>query len=129
MLSIRLIATHGVDLGFKPTSDKADERDQNTAHGGTDETVLDKPPKSVPERRKDPDQSHSDGTCDTEELDLVLDVVELGRTRRRERVQQNVGALVGRAGGIEILDVGVLDDNLSTGGRVTDLRDITGNAV
>ena len=59
----------------------------------------------------------------------MLNIVELGRTGRRERVQQNVGALVGRAGGIEILDVGVLDDNLSTGGRVTDLRDITENAV
>jgi hypothetical protein len=54
-------------------------------------------------------------------LDLVLKVVELGRTRGRERMKQDVGGFDGGPSGVEILGVGVFDDDLSAGGRITDL--------
>lgn len=112
----------GIHLGLQPPSNKADERDQDSTDGGTDETVLDEPPESVSKRRKDPDQGHTYGTGDTEELDLVLDIVELGGTRRREGVQEDVGALVRRSGGVKVLRIGVFDDDLATGSRVPHLE-------
>jgi hypothetical protein len=54
-------------------------------------------------------------------LDLVLKVVELGRTRGREGMKQDVGGFDGGPSGVEILGVGVFDDDLSAGGRITDL--------
>jgi hypothetical protein len=114
--------THRIDLGFKTASDKADERDQDTTDSSTDETVLDKSPEPVPKRRKEPDQAHPHGTGDSKELDLVLDVVELGRTRRRKGMEQDVRALVGRTGGVKVFGVGILDDDLAAGRGVSDLQ-------
>lgn len=114
--------THGIDLGFETSADKANERDQDTTDSGTDETILDKPPEPVPERGKEPDQAHPHGTGDSKELDLVLNVVELGRTRRRKGVKQDIGALVRRTGRIEVFGVGVLDNDLAAGRRVSDLQ-------
>jgi hypothetical protein len=119
---LRTRTTHGIDLGLKTASDKADERDQDTTDSSTDETVLDKPPEPVPKCREEPDQAHPHGTGDSKQLDLVLNVVELGRTRRRKGVEQDVGALVRRTGGIKVFGVGILDDDLAAGRGVSDLQ-------
>jgi hypothetical protein len=112
------VETYSIDLSLKSSTDKANERNQDGAYSSTNETILGESPKSVSKSSKDPNQEHSSGACYSQQLNLVLNVVELGWSWRRERMKQDVGRFDSGPGSVKVFHVGIFNDDLSTGGRI-----------